>query len=164
MNRPEAEFAAADALALARGVRGRETAVLRAFEAVAPDVRPHLCNAVAALGGSAGRERLIAIVADAGAPPDVRAAAAWALPAAPDLRRDDLAQVAAALRFAPHARQHVCRRRGRRERACGARGAGVAETTRARPRARPSAVHAAWIAVRLRARRTARRSRTPGYR
>jgi HEAT repeat protein len=99
LHEPAEAEAAADALALARGVRGRETAVLRAFDTVAPDVRPHLCTALATLGGSAGRERLIAIVADAGALADVRAAAAWALPVAPDLRRDDLAEVAA-LRFA----------------------------------------------------------------
>ncbi len=94
----EAE-AAADALGLVRGVGGREGVVLRAFDAAAPDVRPHLCNLLAALGGSAGRERLVAIVGDAAAGPDVRAAAAWALPAVPDLRRDDLAGLAA-LRFA----------------------------------------------------------------
>ncbi len=94
----EAE-AAAGALALAHGVHGRETSVLRAFDAAPPDVQPHLCNALAVLGGSPARERLIGIVGDAGAPADVRAAAAWALLAVPDLRRDDLAAVAA-LRFA----------------------------------------------------------------
>ena len=143
----EAE-AAADALALARGVRGRETAVLRAFEAVAPDVRPHLCNAVAALGGSAGREQLIAIVADAGAPADVRAAAAWALPAAPDLRRDDLAQVAA-LRFA-------LTRASTSSDAAVAANAHAALAALALPApgapAGKTEPHAAWTAVRLRAR------------
>ena len=94
----EAE-AAAGALALARGVRGREKTVLRAFDAAAPDVRPQLCGAVAALGGSAGHERLIAIVADANEAAATRAAAAWVLPGMPELRRDDLARVAA-LRFA----------------------------------------------------------------
>ena len=94
----EAE-AAADALVLARGMGGRDRSVLRAFDTAAPDVRPQFCNVLAVLGGSAGRERLIAIVGDAAASADLRAAAAWALPVVPDLRRDDLAG-RAALRFA----------------------------------------------------------------
>jgi hypothetical protein len=94
----EAE-AAAGALALTRGVHGRETAVLRAFETAPPDVQPQLCGAVAALGGSPGRERLVAIVADTKESPATRAAAAWALRDVPDLHSDDLAG-AAALRFA----------------------------------------------------------------
>jgi HEAT repeat protein len=143
----EAE-AAADALALARGVRGRETAVLRAFEAVAPDVRPHLCNAVAVVGGSAGRERLIAIVADASAPADVRAAASWALPAAPDLRRDDLAQVAAlrfALTRASTSSDTAVAANAHAALAVLALPAAGAPASKAEP-------HAAWAAVRLRAR------------
>jgi hypothetical protein len=148
LHEPAEAEAAADALALSRGVRGRETAVLRAFETVAPDVRPHLCNAVAALGGSAGRERLIAIVADAGAPADVRAAAAWALPAAPDLRRDDLAEVAA-LRFA-------LTRASTSADVAVAANAHAALAVLALPDAGAPAgkaePHAAWAAVRLRAR------------
>ncbi len=53
----EAE-AAADALALARGVHeARKRGAARVRVPVAPDVRPHLCNAVAALGGSASGTR-----------------------------------------------------------------------------------------------------------
>ncbi len=94
----EAE-AAAGALALARGIHGREAAVLRAFDVAPPDVRPQICGAVATLGGSAGRDRLLAIVGDTNESPATRAAAAWALPGVPDLHSDDLAG-AAALRFA----------------------------------------------------------------
>ena len=138
----EAE-AAADALALVRGVGGREGVVLRAFDAAAPDVRPHLCNLLAALGGSAGRERLVAIVGDAAAGPDVRAAAAWALPAVPDLRRDDLAGLAA-LRFA-------LTRASTSTDAALAANARAALAVLATPAAGKTGSRAAWVGVRLRA-------------
>ena len=137
---PEAE-AAADALASARGVRGREAAILRAFDAAEPDVRPRLCGAVAALAGAAGRDRLMALVADAGEPPAVRAAAAWALPHARELRRDDLAG-AAALRFtltrAGTATEPALAANARAALAAGASAAGG-----------KTEAHAAWAAVRL---------------
>ncbi len=143
---PEAE-AAADALASARGLRGREAAILRAFDAAEPDVQPRLCGAIAALAGAAGRDRLMALVADAGERTAVRAAAAWALPRARELRRDDLAG-AAALRFtltrAGTASEPALAANARGALAALAAGAASVGATGGKTEA-----HAAWAAVRL---------------
>ena len=71
--------AAADALAHAQEPRRHQTAILRAFAAAEPDVRPRLCAALAVLGGVAGHELLAGLLADPTARPDLRAAAILAL-------------------------------------------------------------------------------------
>jgi hypothetical protein len=97
-------LAAADALGAARLPPGREAPLARAFGDAEPAVQARLCPALVSF--EAGRARLGALLAERDLPEEVRAAAAWSVPA-PDggdaLRRatdDPAAAVAANARAA----------------------------------------------------------------
>jgi HEAT repeat protein len=77
--------AAADVLAVARLTDDQATALARAFAESAAPVQARLCPALAR--GPHGGERLAALIAAADEPPEVRAAAAWAVRGAREARQ-----------------------------------------------------------------------------